>query len=153
MDRVALRRRGVTLLELLVVVTLIGIFAAVAAARYGRSFFGDFGAQGAARRLALELSRAQRLAITTGDNHFVELRQSDGRAGYRLMRRSPSGTAPVDNPHWFDKEVTVRSSDTELEFTFEGEALGAYRVQLSGANRQFRVLVTPVSGAVRIEQP
>ncbi len=147
------RRRGVTLLELLVVVTLIGLFASVAAGRYGRSFFGDFGSEGAARRLALELSRAQRLAITTGENHYVELVRSEGRTGYRLMRRGSSGSTPVDGPFWLDKEVTVTSTHNELEFTFEGEAVAAYRVQLSGPNRQKVLTVVPVTGAVRISQP
>ena len=66
------KRRGVTLLELLVVISMIGIFAAVVTARYGRSIFGEFGARALAREMSLDLLTCQRAAIATGDDHLLD---------------------------------------------------------------------------------
>jgi prepilin-type N-terminal cleavage/methylation domain-containing protein len=154
MERTSQRRRGVSLLELLVVVTLIGIFSSVAMARFGRSLFGDFGSQSDVRRLALALHRAQRLAIATGDNHYVELTASGGKTvGYQLYRRAGSGPVPVDVPQSFTPEVSVSATHTQMEFTFEGQALDAYRVRFSGPNRQWTLTVVPVTGLARVTSP
>lgn len=145
------QRRGVSLLELLVVVILIGIFSVVAAARFGRTIFGAFGSHSDARKLALALSRAQRLAIATGDNHFVELKTSSGKIkGFQLYRRTGSGPEPVDAEQPFAPEVTVTASHLQLEFTFEGQALGAYRVDFVGSNRRWILTVVPITGLTRV---
>lgn len=148
-----LRRHGITLLELLVVVTLMGIFSAVAAARFGPTLFGDFGSQSDARRLSLDLLQAQRMAILTGDNHYLEFSLSGSRAvGYQIYRRSASGSVPADAYRAFTEQVSVTVSSPRMEFTFEGQALGAYQVTLTGAHRTWRVNVIPINGAVRVTE-
>jgi len=141
--------RGVSLLELLAVVTLIGILASVAIMRYGRTIFGDFGSQAEARILSLGLLQAQRAAVTSGDNHFVQF-DSLTPTSYRIFHREATGPVLVDGPHILPAEVTATVSDTEMEFTFEGQALGAYVVTLAGDARSWRIDVIPINGAIRV---
>lgn len=146
------RRRGVTLLELLVVVTLMGIFASVAAARFGPTLFRDFGSQSDARRVSLDMLRAQRLAIMSGDNHYLEftVNGSNTASGYQILRWTNSGAEPADAYRAFTKDVVVTVSHPRMEFTFEGQGLAAYRVDLNGTNRLWAVTVVPINGAVRV---
>src|SRR5262245_4043678 len=69
--RRARARRAMTLLELAAVVLIIGLLGVMAATRYGGNAVADVGAQGFARRLALDCSQARRRAISTGDNHLL----------------------------------------------------------------------------------
>jgi hypothetical protein len=135
------------------VVTLMGIFAAVAAAHFGRTLFGDFGSQSDARRLSLDLLQTQRMAIRTGENHFVQFTLSGSNAaGYQIFRRTASGNTAADNYRGFTPEVTVTVSHPVCEFTFEGEALAAYQVQMAGKHRRWQLSVIPVSGTVRVTE-
>jgi len=144
-------RRGVTLFELLVVVVLMGIFASVAMARFGPTLFGDFGSQSDARRLSLALLQSQRMAIVTGDNHYVQFTIQNGRAiGFQIFRREASGESAADNYQAFSNQVAATVSHSIAEFTFEGQALGAYRITFAGNNRRWTVNVVPVNGAVSV---
>lgn len=138
-------------MELLAVVMLMGILAAVATARYGRSIFAEFGARGEARKLSLALLAAQRSSITTGDNHFVEF---DGiqASRYRIMRRVGGSPAEVQGWEPTSGDVTITVSGTVMEFNFEGQALGAYTADCVGKNRSVRLTVIPISGAVQVTE-
>ena len=138
-------------MELLAVVTLMGIFAAVAISRYGRSVFGDFGSQAGARTLSLALLQTQRAAITSGDNHFLEFNSSTPTA-YSLKQRTGLGTVLVAGPYDLSADMDVAVSHTAMEFTFEGQALAAYVITISGDNREWQLDVIPISGAVRVTE-
>lgn len=147
-------RRGVTLLELLVVLSITGILTAVAAARFGSGVLGDVASDSQTRRLSLDLLRVQRAAVMTGDNHYVAFTLSGSQAtGYQLFRRlSGGGVAAVDVPRVFSDKLTVTVSHTELEYTFEGQALAAYQVTVAGPNRSSQLTVVPLTGAVRVSE-
>ncbi len=146
------RRAGFSLLELLAVVTLLGVFVAVAAARLGPAPLENFASQADARRLALDLLQAQRRAIATGENHYVEFAQSGGQiVGYTVFRRlAGGGVAAVDSYRDFPRGETVAASHAQLEFNFEGAALAAYQVTFTGPNQAWRVAVVAATGAVRV---
>jgi prepilin-type N-terminal cleavage/methylation domain-containing protein len=145
------KRRGVTLLELLVVITLLGIFTSVAAMRFGRTLFAEFGAHSTARQLSLALLTCQRAAIRTGDDHFLQFTVSGGEAvSYRFMQDTGSGSQLVDGPVAISDDVTVTVSDTDMRYTFEGAAGGAYQIQIVGENRSWQVDVIPITGAVQV---
>lgn len=143
------QRRGVTLLELLVVVMLMGIFAVLVTMRFGRAMLSEFGSQSESRKVSLALLQAQRSSITAGDNHYLSF---DGTTAtsYQLMRRTGSGDVLVDGPHVFSTDVTVTVSHTVMEFNFEGQALAAYTVTILGVNRTWQASVVPITGAVSV---
>ena len=136
-------------MELLAVVVLIGIFAAIATARYGRSIFAEFGAHGGARELSLALLGAQRSSITTGDNHYAEFDAAQATS-YRLMRRGDAGLVEVRGWEPLSDDVTISVSSTVMEFTFEGQALDGYTIDCVGEDRSFRLEVIMISGTVRM---
>jgi type II secretory pathway pseudopilin PulG len=143
----------VTLLELLVVLTLMGICAATVAMRYGRSIFAEFGAQGTARELSLALLGCQRASIGTGDDHYIEFIDVGGRIGtYRIMRIVSGVATLVDGPKEISRDVTVTVSSNTMQYNFEGGALGSYWINVAGQDRSWRVDVIPITGAIRVTQ-
>ena len=147
--RIDTQRAGMTLLELLVMITVMSVFIAVTAARMSSSTGSNMGAQADARHLAVDLRQMQRAAISTGNNHYLQF-NSDGSGitGYTLYQRV-SGVSQAMNSRPFSKGVTVTTTHTDLEYTFEGTALAAYQVNLSGPNHNWQVSVVPVTGTVR----
>ena len=143
-----------SLLELMAVVTLMGIFAAVAIARLGPTIFGDIGSQTDARRVGLALLQAKRRAITTGNNHAVVFQNdASGKLAFNVVSiNSSGGTSVVDGPYSFSQNVTATVSSGTMTFTFEGQALGAYRVDLVGPHKSWRISVVPISGSLSTVQ-
>ena len=152
MARRASARRAMTLLEIAVVVVIIGILGAMAVTRYGGSTLADIGAKGFARRLALDSSQARRRAIATGDNHLVRMTIVGGKATeYAVYRRSGASTILVDDVITVPMSVDVATSDTDLEFTFTGEALASYTVTVQAPDQTWTVTVPQVTGKAFVQ--
>ena len=66
-----LRRQGFTLIELVIVVVIVGIMAAVAAPKYAEST-SRFRVRAAANRIAADLNFARRKAEASGTNQAVQ---------------------------------------------------------------------------------
>ena len=149
-------RRAMTLVELLGVVVILGIFVAVAVSRIGPDTFQNFGARSGVRRLAVDLLQARRRSIATGENHYLAFTASGGQViGYTLHRRSASqGNIAVDEPYEFPSDliVSVSNNDTEAEFTFEGTALAAYQITLVAPEQAWQIDVVPVTGSTQVSQ-
>ncbi len=140
-------------MELVAVVTLLGILAGIAMFRLGTAGIGDFGAQGVARRIAIDMRLARRAAISTGDNHYLSFTVNGGNAtDYRMYRKASGGDVTADAVRSLPEDVSVTVSATTVEFDFEGQALAAYQVTLTGPNRTFQLNVVPVTGVVRISE-
>ena len=146
--------RAVTLLELIAVIAIMAIFVAVAASRIGPETIRDFAARADAHRLAADLLQARRRSIATGENHYLAFATSGGRAiGYTLYRRSASqGNVAVDEAYEFPSDVVVTTSSSQLEFTFEGAALAAYQIVLTGPGQTWQVDVVPATGTASVTQ-
>ncbi len=145
--------RAITLLELLAVIAVMAIFVTVAASRLGPEMIQDFGARADAHRLAADVLQARRRSISTGENHYLAFTVDAGRvSGYTLYRRGSSGNVAVDEPHEFPVDVVVTTSVSEVEFTFEGAALVAYQVVLTGPGQTWRVGVVPATGTAVVTQ-
>ncbi len=143
-----------SLLELMVVVTLMGIFATIAIARLGPTIFGDVGTQTDARRVGLTLLQAKRRAIMAGNNYGV-LYQNDaaGKLTYSVVSIASNGsTTVVDGPYPFSQNVTATVSHNTMAFTFEGQALAPYTVNLVGPHKSWRISVIPVNGSLSTVQ-
>ena len=147
-------RRAITLLELIAVLAIMAIFVTVAVSRIGPETIRDFGARADARRLAGDILQARRRSIATGENHYLAFAASGGRAsGYTLYRRSSSqGNVAVDEAYVFPSDVVVTTSGSQLEFTFEGAALAAYQIELTGPGQTWRVDVLPATGTAVVTQ-
>ena len=139
------------MLELLVVVTMIGVFSTIAAMRFGPTIFGNVGSNTDARRISLTLLQAQRSAIRTGDNHYVQFKTRGGGevVSYQLMRRDGGSVVAAGGEIELYRSVISSVSHTAMEFTFEGQALADYTIQLTGSDRDWRLAVVPVNGAIR----
>jgi len=129
----------------------MGIFASVAAMRFGRSLLGDFGAHAEARQLSLALLTCQRAAVKTGDDHLVRFAADGGRiSSFQILRDNAGTLEQVDGPHSLSEDVTVSVSHTDMSFDFEGSAQQAYQIELRGEHRCWRIDVVPLTGAQRI---
>lgn len=156
MRAIKTKRTAITLLEMMAVVILIGIFAAVAIMRLGPGVLPSFAGKADARRLALDLQLAQRRAISTGIKHYIKLESVGSKyTGYTLYQRaSSSGSADiaVDSFREFATTDTISSSHAQFEFSFDGTALAAYELKIASSNQVSKVSVVPMTGAVQLTQ-
>src|SRR5687768_2963764 len=142
-----------SLLELTAVTFIIGLVAVMAVTRYGTSTIADVGAQGFARRVALDCLQARRLAIATGYNHMLRFTLVGGNATqYAVYRRQGAVTTVVDEVHATPAGVTVTTSGaTDVEFTFIGEALASYTISVQAPDRTWTVTVPQVTGKAFVQ--
>lgn len=142
-----------TLFELIAVVVIIGIVSIMAATRYSNATLADIGAQGFARRVALDCSQARRRAIATGDNHLLKFTLSGGNATQYALYRKISGVATlVDDVHTVPANVTVTTAGaTDLEFQFTGEALASYTITVTAPDRTRTVTIPQVTGRAFVQ--
>jgi prepilin-type N-terminal cleavage/methylation domain-containing protein len=142
-------RRGWTLWEMLAVLVVLAIVAAIVVGQNGRSLLANFGSQSDARRLGLALLDARRRTISSGQTHGVVLNSSGGSINSFSEVSIVSGvTTVVDGPTPFTTGLTVTSSHTQMTFSFDGQAAAAYWVQLAGPSVTWRIDVVPITGAL-----
>ena len=140
-------------LAAVVVVALMGIMFVAGTVRLGPGSSNNMSARAAARLLSCDMRQAQRRAITTGDDHYLEFQtQGSTIVGYRCYRDDGGSGVAVDDLREFPSGLTVTSADNQLNFDFEGAADSAYDVTLAGPDRSMRVQVVPVTGAVKVTE-
>ena len=144
-------RNGFSMLELLAVVTFMGILSAMVIARNGRSLMANFGSQGDCRRISLAMLEAKRRAITTGLEHAVNFNSNGSKLqSFSVLAIDNSGgTSVIDGPLTMNEDLDVAVSNTRMSFNFEGQAAGAYWVTLTGKNKIGRIDVIPITGTIR----
>lgn len=153
MARRASVRRAMSFLELAIVVSIVGLLTAAAITTFGSSTLSNGGAEGYTRKLALALIHARRATISTGDNHFVQLSPSAASpTSFALYRRTGSGDVQVDVSRPIPQDVILTSSHAVLEFDFDGAALGAYSLTITGDNRSWTVSVVTLTGTVSVAE-
>jgi len=142
-----------TLFEIMAVAFIVGLVGLMAATRYGSGTIADVGAQGFARRLALDCSQARRRAIALGDNHLLRFTIVGGNATqYALYRRQGASTTLVDDVQAVPASVTVTTGGvTDVEFTFTGEALASYAITVQTPDRTWTVTVPQVTGKAFVQ--
>lgn len=146
-------RQAMSLLELSVVVAILGLLTIAAVTRFGHDALGNGGAEGLARKLALALNQARRCTIASGDNHYVQLNSSGGSiVSFALIRKASGGDIQVDQAWTVPQNVTVSSASSQLEFDFEGSALGSYSVTVAGPDRSWNISVVMLTGTVQVSE-
>ncbi|MGB7345747.1 MAG: prepilin-type N-terminal cleavage/methylation domain-containing protein [Pirellulaceae bacterium] len=147
-------RRGLSLLELLVVVTLMGVFASTAFMRFGRDIFGDSGARSVTRTVSLGLLQAQRAAIRTGDRHALIFQGPLANAiSWTIIQETAGGSQVViSGPHTVADEVTMSCNQNEMWFDFEGAGSQMFAADISGPNRSYELRVEPLTRMIRTRE-
>lgn len=145
---------GHTLLELIAVVTLLGLFSSAAFMRIGRDIFGDTGARSQARIVSLAMLQAQRAAIRTGDSHGLILNGSTSSvSSWTIVQQlQDSSTSIVDGPHAFPEELTVSANRSDMWFDFEGNGNQRFELTFFGPNRSYQLTVQPMTRMIRSEE-
>jgi hypothetical protein len=138
------------LVELAAVLVICALLAAAALTRFGSNTLENLGADGCARRLALDLIQAKRRTIATGDNHYLQLTIVASKVTeYSMVRRASGGDTVVDAICQIPAGVTVTASHATLEFNFDGASLAAYSVNVAGPRRSWAISTVMATGAVR----
>ncbi|MBX3434112.1 MAG: prepilin-type N-terminal cleavage/methylation domain-containing protein [Pirellulales bacterium] len=146
-------RRAFSLVELLAVLAIIGLVTAASFGRFGSRTVESVQAETYVRKLAVDLRHARRRTIATGDNHYLALTLASGKvASYVLTQRASGGDVAVDAPRATPAGIDVAASSSQLEFDFDGSALGAYSVDVSGPARSWSLSVAAATGAVQVSE-
>lgn len=153
-DQNGRRRRGLTLIELIIVTTLLGILASAAMMRISRGTLGDAGARFEARTLSLALLQAQRAAIRTGDRHGISFHGPGSNVhSWSVVRSAIEGNiSDVDGPHWVPSEVKLKTDASQVWFDFEGGGTDSFDATFRGSNRTFKVHVEPLTRMITTEE-
>jgi prepilin-type N-terminal cleavage/methylation domain-containing protein len=144
-------RRAFSFIELIAALAIVGLLAVAGITRFGTSTVDNLGAEGFARKLALDLMQVRRRTIATGDNHYLLLAVASGKVtSYIMYRRAAGGDTVVDQTKTVAANVNVTTSSTTLEFDFDGTALAAYSIVVAGPDRTWTVSTVIATGAVQI---
>ncbi len=147
-------RDALSLVELLVVVTMLGLFASAAMMRFGRDTFADSGARSESRLLSLTLLHAQRSAIRTGEMHGVVFQGGAASSmRWQVMKRDArGGLTAVDEEHDVAQGVSLTTDRHEIWFDFEGIGIVPFNARLAGVNRTYDVRVEPLTRMITTEE-
>lgn len=150
----AKRQRGVSLVELLAVTVILGILGSAAIAVMRVDSAGNHGAKTTARNLAKDLQQARQRAISTGDDHYLQLAYTGSYvSGYTMYRDDGGSPVAVDSFQQLSDYVQV-TIDPEVKltpsFTFEGGATASYEFTVVGPNLKYQVTVTAATGRAQV---
>lgn len=140
--------RGMTMVELIMVVTMIGVLTAVVIMRIGPESLGRPGVRATARRLGLDLRHARSLAVTEQTNHYVRF----DATGYTIYRRDTPSDVAVDVRRTFPKGMSAAPTASDFEFEPTGAALASYTCDLSGSGVTYRVNVIGATGTTTVSE-
>ena len=151
---VRMRRRGFTLLELIIVTMIIGILSVVAAPRFAETL-SIYRVETAAKQLRSDLEKARVHAKTTSASQTVEFDAAGN--SYTLP-----GVPDIDHPSR-DYQILVESrfrawivsadcgGDAVLSFNGYGAPDSGAEIVLQAGNHQMTVLVDADTGSARVQ--
>lgn len=142
-----MNKNGYTTIEILFVVIMIAVLAAVAIPRLGMPFMVKMKVKTAAHRLTSDLRLTRRYAITNNKNYKLSV----NAAGKNYSIYDSTDTQ-VGITRTIDSSITV-SADKNFIFEPMGNAsaLSDTGVSLSASGNQWDITVTTATGMVKME--
>jgi general secretion pathway protein H len=141
--------RGFSLIELLIIIMIIGVLAAVAVPRIGS---GEKSAYSSARQIVADLRYTRTLAVTTGQKHYLKLLPAGGPyTSYEIYKDevSPTDDVKVGDTRIISGKVTCTSTLEELKFTYLGIGFaGDGLITINDGTNTFGVSVTASTGRI-----
>lgn len=146
-------RNAFSFLELVLIVAIVGILAAIAVPRLKFDTLGRYKADTIARKIVTDLRRTRSLAISnaaTNSRGFeLQLTGSSPYTGYKIVNRDTSATVDTFT---IDIAVSVVSpSGTLVKFGPLGSILSGSSLQISVAaeGRTFTITIISATGTVK----
>ncbi len=141
---------GYSLLEILLVVTIIGIFASVAVPYFGTGLLRRMNAYTTARQIASDLAYTRTLAVTTNKNHILRCYPSASPYSQYKIFRSDGGEVQVGHTREIDDNV-VCAGDREWIFEPLGNATADGTLSVTSGTYQYDVKVIAATGRAYVD--
>ncbi|QDU76159.1 hypothetical protein Pan97_32040 [Bremerella volcania] len=148
----ARRHQGFSLLELLAVVIILGLLAAIGAARLAPGIQGNVARGTDSFRTLMALRQARASAIATGDDHRLRMLTTSGVITGFQIERVGGSTTIVEGPHAFSGETTILQTGSHATFNFQGEATVTPVLTFAGPDRTDRITVVSATGWGLLEE-
>lgn len=152
--RPPIERRAFSLLEMMAVVTIVGLIGTMAALRWSDQAIASPAAHGFARKLAMSLQLARRQTICEGTSAAVVLSENLGVVtSFHLVRAASGGDEVTDTVISTPSGVTVSAPATRWEYDYSGSlttpASGG-TITVSDGVSTWSLVINSVTGRVQI---
>jgi Tfp pilus assembly protein FimT len=147
------KRRAFSFVELIIVVTFLGIFAVMAIPRFNYAIISRQRADTVARKIVTDLRLTRRLAISDAANNTqgYELKMS-GPVPYRTYEIENVDTKATVATHTVDSSVTI-GTPTGTRFMYGPlgnlEPASANQIVISAEGRSFTITINSATGSIK----
>ncbi|MGD8499111.1 MAG: type II secretion system protein [Phycisphaerales bacterium] len=146
--------KAFSLVEVIIIVMFLGVFAAMAAPRFNFAITSKQKAESTAKKIAASLWRARRLAISDAVNnpagYTLNMLGTSPYTGYTIENL---GTSTTVDSHTIDSSVSCTGGDT---FTFGPlgnlQAGSDRQLTVSASGKTFMIAVAAATGTVKCEE-
>ena len=147
----AIRKKGFSLLETIIVVLIIGALAVIAVPRLNMAVIARYKAETVAKKLVTDLRRVRGLAVSDAVNNTQGFRLRFLGPGpytsYEIVNLNTSAT--IDSLA-IDPEVIVSGSADEFDFGPFGNLTSTYtQITVSADGKTFTITIVRATGTVK----
>ena len=141
---------GYSLLEILLVVTIIGIFASVAVPYFGTGLMQRMNTYTTARQIASDLTYTRTLAVAANKNHILRFYPAESPYTQYKIFLSDGGEVQVGHTREIDGNIVCTGG---REYTFEplGNATADGMLSVTSGTYQYDVKVIAVTGRTYVD--
>jgi Tfp pilus assembly protein FimT len=145
------RRKALSLIEALLVISVIGILAVIAVPRLNLAVISRYKAEVTAKKIVTDLRRVRGLAISNAVNNTqgfaLRLLGPGPYTGYEIVNLDT--TATVDS-HTIEPEVTVTGTANEFDFGPLGNLTSTYtQITVSAEGKTFTITIIRATGTIK----